>query len=92
MDNTKEQINHIVEKVHDMDITLTKISATLDKNTESLIEHSARTTVAEKRLAIVEHHVLFVNAFVKIGSVGFGAVAAIATIYVALHESGIIHF
>lgn len=62
----KDLLNKIEVKVDRLDERLDSIDKTLAINTEHLALHMARTEASEKRLAVVEKHVLSVNAVFKV--------------------------
>lgn len=72
---SEAKIDKILEKIHSIDITMAR-------NTASLEAHMKRTDLLEKKLEPVENHVSLINASFKV----FGAVGAIIGILVTLYK------
>jgi flagellar motor component MotA len=72
---SEAKIDKILEKIHSIDITLAR-------NTASLELHMKRTDLLEKKLEPVEAHVSLINASFKV----FGAVGAVVGIIATLYK------
>ena len=75
--NKDELILEIIEKVHETTKENTKRLNELQieqvrqgemhkRNTDSLVEHMARTEANEQRIVLIEKHVAFVNSVIKV--------------------------
>lgn len=76
------------------DVQIAMITTILDKNTESLIVHEARTTASEERQGVVENALnTHLNDFNKLLSFGKGAVWVLGFLFAsfgALVKFGVI--
>lgn len=74
----KEMINRIVTQVDSISNKVHSIDLMMAINTENLKEHMRRTEASEKRLELVEDHVLSTLAFLKIGMKILGGLTLIS--------------
>lgn len=72
MQEIKNKLNSIEDRLYDL-------NATLARNTEILDAHHRRTTLNEQRIEFIEKHVMFVNNALKL--MGF-----FVTVLVVLQE------
>jgi len=86
MSNYEELLLKIYDFQKETTDELSKIAIILAKQEANLDEHMKRTEVSEKRLELVENHVMFMNSIVKIlASIG-GVALFILTILQFFHH------
>ena len=70
----------LVNDINSIKVSIGKIEVTLEKNTDSLIEHMKRSDMLEKKLEPVERHVMIVNGLFKLMVVLIGLAGTITGI------------
>ena len=70
----------LVNDITDIKVSIARIDVTLEKNTDSLIDHMRRSDLLEKKLEPVERHVMIVNGLFKLMVVLIGLAGTITGI------------